>query len=147
MKKKVSVIVPVYNMEKYLRPCLDSICEQTLINIEILCINDGATDDSFKILTDYAKKDSRISIINQKNSGVAAARNHGIEVAQGEYLIFMDADDWYPATDVLEVLYNCAIEHGVRICGGEFSDYNELTGEICRDFPEQYLDIHLNEKE
>ena len=138
MGKKVSVIIPVYNMESYLKQCLDSVCNQTLKDIEILCINDGSTDDSEKILKTYAEHDDRIILFNQKNTGVAAARNLGIEHAQGEYVIFMDPDDWYPESDILDVLYKKAKENAALICGGEFSDYNESTGEYGYDFPERY---------
>lgn len=90
---KVSIIVPVYNVENYLRKCLDSIISQTLKNIEIICINDGSTDNSLSILKEYASKDERIIVINQENSGVSSARNRGLEIATGEYIAFVDADD------------------------------------------------------
>ena len=80
---KVSIIIPVYNVEQYLEECLNSLISQTLKDIEIICVNDGSTDSSGKILEDFAKKDSRIKIINQKNSGVAIARNSGIDAANG----------------------------------------------------------------
>ena len=92
----LSVIVPVYNTEKYLRECLDSVINQTLKDIEIICINDGSTDRSLDILKEYALKDNRIKIIDKKNEGVAAARNDGIRIANGEFVCFMDSDDYYP---------------------------------------------------
>jgi len=91
---EVSVIIPVYNREKYLIQCLDSVINQTLKNIEIICINDGSTDRSLEILNEYGKKDGRIKIINQKNQGVAFARNIGLKIARGEYVGFVDSDDW-----------------------------------------------------
>lgn len=91
---KVSIIVPVYNVENYLRKCLDSIINQTLKNIEIICINDGSTDNSLSILEEYASKDERIIVINQENAGVSSARNRGLEIATGEYIAFVDSDDW-----------------------------------------------------
>ena len=91
---KISVIIPVYNTEKYLKECLDSIVNQTLKDIEIICVDDGSTDDSLSILQEYAKKDNRIMIIDQKNSGVSSARNSGLDKATGEYLAFVDPDDW-----------------------------------------------------
>lgn len=102
---KISVIMPVYNVEKYLRNCLESIINQTLIDIEIICINDGSTDKSSEILRQYALHDKRIKILEQKNSGPSAARNRGIKIAQGEYIGFTDSDDWI-ASDFYEKLYN-----------------------------------------
>lgn len=80
---KVSIIVPVYNVEKYLEKCLDSLINQTLKDIEIICVNDGSTDTSQKILEKYSKKDNRITIINQDNAGSSVARNSGIDIAKG----------------------------------------------------------------
>ena len=90
----VSVIMPVYNVAGYLSQCLDSIIHQTYRHIEIICINDGSTDDSLQILNQYAAKDARILVIDQKNTGLSGARNTGIEAAQGEYMMFVDSDDW-----------------------------------------------------
>ena len=95
MKNKplVSVIVPVYNTEKYLVECLDSIIGQTYENLEIILIDDGSTDGSGKICDEYAKKDSRITVVHQKNSGQSSARNKGIEIVHGEYVAMVDSDD------------------------------------------------------
>jgi glycosyltransferase involved in cell wall biosynthesis len=89
----VSIIVPVYNAEKYLQRCLDSLVCQTLRNIEILCVNDGSTDGSSAILAEYAQKDSRITIFNQENQGPGVARNTALDNAKGKYILFCDADD------------------------------------------------------
>ena len=115
---KVSVIVPVYNVEKFLPRCLDSIINQTLKDIEIICINDGSPDNCLSILEDYAKKDSRIRIINQENSGPSVSRNKGILMAQGEYIGFVDSDDWLDP-DFYEKLYAAAKESDADIaaCG------------------------------
>ena len=91
---KISVIMPVYNVEKYLPQCLDSIVLQTYKNLEIICINDGSTDGSAAILEDYAKRDKRIQIITQKNQGLSTARNTGYDVATGDYVYFIDSDDY-----------------------------------------------------
>lgn len=91
----ISVIIPVYNAEKYLQQCLNSICSQTLREIEILCIDDGSTDNSLNILQVYAKRDSRIRIFSQENQGAGAARNCGLRNAHGTYLSFLDADDFF----------------------------------------------------
>lgn len=101
---KVSVILPVYNVEKYLTQCLDSITRQTLHDIEIICINDGSTDGSYQILKEYAAKDNRIIILNQENRGAGAARNKGLGVAKGEYLAFLDSDDFFESK-MLEIAY------------------------------------------
>ncbi|MBQ1237717.1 MAG: glycosyltransferase [Oscillospiraceae bacterium] len=92
-KPKVSIVIPVYNVENYLRECLDSTAGQTLQNIEIICVNDGSTDSSPAILEEYAAKDSRFVIVHQENAGVSAARNCGMDLAKGEYLLFLDSDD------------------------------------------------------
>ena len=95
---KISVIIPVYNAEKFLSRCLDSVINQTHENLEIICVNDESTDGSLEILQEYAAKDSRVIIENQKNQGAPVARNRGIEIATGEYIHFVDADDWLNLT-------------------------------------------------
>lgn len=92
---KISVIIPVYNVEKYLRQCLDSVINQTYKNLEIICINDASTDNSLEILKEYAQKDSRIILLdNEVNLHVGISRNRGLEIATGEYIHFLDSDDW-----------------------------------------------------
>ena len=91
----ISIIIPVFNVEAYLKECLDSVCNQTLYNIEIICVDDGSSDSSVKIMEAYAKKDSRIRTIYQKeNSGTLNTRNVGVKNAKGEYILFLDADDF-----------------------------------------------------
>lgn len=90
---KISVVIPVYNVENYLRECMDSVIGQSHKNLEIICVNDGSTDSSLQILKDYQNKDDRIKIIDQKNKGVSSARNMGIKIAKGEYITFVDPDD------------------------------------------------------
>ena len=114
---KVSVIIPVYNVENYLRDCLNSVVNQTLKDIEIICINDGSTDKSREILQEFADKDSRIKIIDQENKGQAAARNIGIKLAKGEFIGFVDSDDWL-AADFYEKLYDSAIKFNADIAAG-----------------------------
>lgn len=94
---KVSVIVPVYNAEKYLQECVDSILRQTLADIEVILVDDGSSDSSPVICDGYAERDKRVKAIHQRNSGAAAARNQGMNVAQGEYIAFVDSDDWIDA--------------------------------------------------
>lgn len=123
---KISVIIPVYNASKYLRQCLDSILNQTLKEIEIICVDDGSTDDSLKILEEYQKKDNRISIFTQKNSGAAVARNKGLDIAKGDYIAFMDPDDYYPDGDVLFSIYEKVCDNNALIAGGSLAlDRNE----------------------
>jgi glycosyltransferase involved in cell wall biosynthesis len=109
---KVSVIVPVYNTEKYLPACLDSIINQTFKDIEIICINDGSTDNSAQILKKYAEKDSRIRVYNQKNQGPSAARNNGIKHSKGKYIQFVDSDDQLEL-NTIKILYKKAEENNL----------------------------------
>src|SRR5690625_1641691 len=94
MQPKVSIIIPIYNVENYLEKCLNSVINQTLNEIEIILINDGSPDESLNICKIYQNKDKRIKIINQKNHGVSHARNQGIKIATGQYIGFIDPDDW-----------------------------------------------------
>ena len=117
-KIDISVIIPIFNTEKYLSPCLNSVIGQSLRNIEIICIDDGSTDNSLKILKEYKNIDNRIIIIEQKNQGPAIARNLGIKISKGKYLAFMDSDDLYPDNFTLELMFNNTIKNNVLICGG-----------------------------
>ena len=92
---KVSVIMPIYNAENFLKQSLDCLLQQTLKEIEIICVEDGSTDGTFKILKQYAKEDNRIKIIRQKNQGAGSARNRGLKEAKGEAVIFLDSDDLF----------------------------------------------------
>ena len=100
---KFSVIIPVYNVEAYLRDCLDSVLNQTYADWEAICVNDGSTDGSADILNEYAARESRLKVITQPNRGLSAARNSGIDAAEGEYVLFLDSDDWLEK-NALEVL-------------------------------------------
>ena len=124
---KISVIIPVYNVEKYLRECLDSVVNQTLRDIEIICVNDGSTDNSLEILKEYEKQDSRIKIIDKKNEGAGAARNLGLKSATGDYVIFFDSDDYMDIT-TLEKLYQNITDNNadISICKSySFSNKND----------------------
>jgi glycosyltransferase involved in cell wall biosynthesis len=120
MQKKISVIIPVYNVEAYLGECLDSIISQDLHDIEIICVNDGSTDGSLSILERYAVKDERIIIINQQNSGVSCARNRGLERARGEYIFIPDSDDYLLTSNALSLLYITASEQDLDIVSFDF---------------------------
>ncbi|MCM1322739.1 MAG: glycosyltransferase [Acetobacter sp.] len=115
---KVSIVVPVYNVERYLKECLDSLVGQTLRDIEIIAVNDGSQDGSLQILEEYAAKDKRFKIINQENAGLSAARNRGVEQAIGEFVAFVDSDDWIDL-DFCEKLYLAAKENNADIAAGE----------------------------
>ena len=123
----VSVIVPVYNVEKYLRECLDSIVAQTLTDLEILLINDGSTDGSLEILKEYAKKDGRIKVIDKPNEGYGKTMNRGIEMATGEYIGIVESDDWIEP-DMYETLYSIAKTHNVEVAKSSFVAFDDETG-------------------
>ena len=114
----ISIIIPIFNDENYLSLCLNSVISQSLKNIEILCIDDGSTDNSLKILKTYQKIDKRIIIVQQKNQGSGKARNIGINMSKGKYIAFMDSDDKYPNTNILEFMYKNANKNNAFICGG-----------------------------
>lgn len=138
MIPKISIIIPVYNVRRYLKECLDSIVNQTLKDIEIICIDDGSTDNSWELLSNYSETDSRIKILKKENEGVAKTRNLGLTISTGEYIAFMDPDDLYPTNDVLETLYYKAIENNVLICGGNFSTFINENKELNTDFEDEY---------
>lgn len=129
----VSVIVAVHNAEAYLKQCLDSIREQTLQNIEIICVDDGSTDESFKILKEYEQQDDRVRIIQQEQQGAGSARNHGLRYARGTYLSFLDADDFFEK-DFLESMYKRAIQTQADIVVCAANEYDHQTGKI-RELP------------
>lgn len=118
----ISVIVPIYNVEKYINKCVDSIINQTYKNIEIILVNDGSTDNCYNICNEYEKKDNRIKVIHQENSGLSEARNAGIKIAKGEYLAFVDGDD-YILEDMLEYLYGLINETNSEISVCNFIRY------------------------
>ena len=126
MIPKVSVIIPVYNAGKYLEECLRSVREQTLKEIEIICVDDGSTDNSMKILRDFADCDNRFIILNEKNSGAGAARNRGLEIAKGEYISFLDADDFFEPT-MLEKAYTACINNSAEVTVFRSDEYYMKT--------------------
>lgn len=111
---RVSIIVPVYNVAPYLRQCMDSLINQTYRNIEIICVNDGATDESGAILAEYAAKDSTIKVISQKNAGLSAARNVGFSFATGDYVMYVDSDDWIDL-ETCETAVAIAVKHNLCV--------------------------------
>lgn len=142
---KISIIVPVYNASKYLHECLESVITQTFQDIEIIFINDGSTDDSLEILNEFEKKDTRIIIIDQKNKGVSAARNSGLEIASGKYIGFVDSDD-HISTDYFQKLMNAAEYNSADVVfskaftdDGSEKNKRYQQEEIIRDLLPDYL--------
>ena len=125
MKCLISIIVPVYNTEQYLRRCIDSVLAQTYKDFELLLIDDGSKDSSGVICDEYAAKDARLRVFHKENGGVSDTRNYGLDLAQGMYLMFLDADDFWLQDDVLEVLIEKAEEYDLDIIRGEYSAMHE----------------------
>ena len=124
---KISVIIPIYNVEKYLSKCLDSVINQTYKNLEIICVNDGSPDNCHQILEEYKNKDSRIVVIEQENGGEGSARNRGIRAVTGNYIAFVDPDDWVEL-DFYETAIKKIKEHNADIfCGGIYEEYEDKT--------------------
>ena len=145
MNPAVSVIIPVYNSEPFLRECLDSVVNQTLRETEIICVNDGSTDKSPAMLEEYSSRDSRIKIINQDNRGAGAARNAGLKIAAGKYLSFLDSDDYFART-MLEKAYKKALAGDADIIAFDAKKYNVQDGKYSKGewkfrkkhFPKKY---------
>lgn len=131
---KVSAIIPVYNVAKYLRQCLDSLVGQTLRDIEIICVDDGSTDGSGAILDEYAAKDSRVRAIHQANAGAGAARNVGLNLARGDYLFFADPDDWM-REDLLMSLHRCAASADADVVVAGYVKHANATGRESVQMP------------
>ena len=126
MENLISVIVPVYNIEAYLRKCIDSILAQTYTNLEIILVDDGSTDNSGEICNEYAAKDARIRVIHKGNGGLSSARNTGIDIATGKYIGFVDSDD-YLAPDMYEKLLGAIVNNhaDISVCNVHHVDENE----------------------
>lgn len=124
----VSVIVPVYNVEEYLGRCVDSVLAQTYQNLEVILVDDGAQDSSGSICDAYARKDPRVRVIHKANGGLSSARNAGIDIAKGDYLEFVDSDDWIEP-DAVENLLQLALLHQVELVVGGRWDVKARTGE------------------
>ena len=122
---KISVIIPCYNVEKYIAQCLDTTLDQTIKDIEVICVDDKSTDNTLSIINDYSKKDKRVKVIaKDKNEGAGKSRNKGIDTAKGEYVVFMDPDDYYPEEQTLEKLYCAVSKNSVNIAGGNIEGLN-----------------------
>ena len=128
-REKISVIVPVYNVEDYLARCVDSILAQTHHNLEIVLVDDGATDGSGQICDEYAGKDPRIKVIHKENGGLSDARNAGIAPASGEYIVFLDSDDFWGDPGALSRIMARARQTGADILNYSYTKFREDTGE------------------
>lgn len=131
---KITVIVPVYNVENYLQRCVDSLLAQTLQDIEIILVNDGSTDNSLQIIQKYSQQQSNIFCIDKENGGLSDARNAGIKSAKGEYLAFVDSDDWIEA-EMLQEMYSLAKKHSAEICICGLQKVDE-NGKIIKTLPQ-----------
>lgn len=134
---KISVIVPIYNACKHLRPALDSILAQTFKEIEIICVDDGSTDTSLDMLKIYQKMDNRIRIITETNAGPGHARNNGLKRARGKYVAFLDADDFFEP-EMLEKLYNLAEENGLDIAITRYDIYDNKKGKFTANIESEH---------
>lgn len=143
MKELISVIIPVYNVEIYLRRCIESILHQTYTNLEIILIDDGSTDASGSICDEYQKTDNRIIVIHKENEGLSAARNNGIEICKGKYITFIDSDD-YVEENYVQVLYNTLKKYNVRLAIAD----NRVCYDSGKEFNNStYEEYTLTEKE
>ena len=143
MKCLISVVVPVYNVEKYIDRCLNSIINQTYRKLEIIIVNDGSTDNSRKIIDKFSKMDSRIIVIDKNNGGLSEARNVGINAATGDYITFIDSDD-FVSYDYIEYLYSLIEKYKVKVAS---SFYQIISSEDEIKTNEEYIDQKLTARE
>ena len=144
---EVSIVIPVYNVEKYLERCLDSLINQTFTDIEIIALNNGSTDNSLDILKEYLNRDKRIKIIDNNNLGVSEARNIGIKEAKGKYIVFVDSDDWINK-DMIQVLYNSIESNSCDLVMCTYiREFEEHSKEKVFNLPEVNLYVNNEVKE
>lgn len=134
MSVKVSIVVPIYNVEKYLPKCVESLMSQNLKEVEIILVDDGSPDNSGQLAEDYAKRDNRIKVIHQKNTGLGPARNSGIDAATGEYVGFVDSDDWVNM-EMYSCLYKCALRTKADIVFGGHRDMTRGVAKVIKSHP------------
>lgn len=145
MNEKMSIIIPVYNVEAWLEECLDSLLNQTYENIEVILINDGSTDSSLDICEVYAKKDSRIQVFSQENKGQATARNHGLEKVTGDYILFMDSDDYLIDQACIEKFIQIFQEKKCEVIYTSYCRFEDETREIIEDLSLQFTQEEIEE--
>lgn len=142
MRPKVSIIIPIYNVEAYLEECVDSVLIQTFKDFEILLIDDGSKDLSGKFCDEIALKDSRIRVFHKSNGGLSSARNHGMDRALGEYIIFLDSDDYWINKDILSLFVKKAESENLDVVRGEFVNVDAKRKQLYTpDLPEESLNL------
>ena len=141
-KTAISIIIPIYNVEKYLRECLNSVVNQTFKNIEIICVNDGSLDNSSTILEEFVQKDSRIKVINKENGGYASAINTGLDIAQGEFIQIVESDDYCSAT-MCANMYNKIANTDADLVTSDFYFLNKNKTKVCKylNFKDQDIEF------
>ena len=140
---KVSVIIPIYNAYDYLRPAMESVLDQTLREIEVICVDDGSTDHSLDILKEYQKLDARVRIVTETNAGPALARNAGFKRARGEFVIFLDADDFFEPT-LLEKMYELSVKEGLDVAIARYDIYNSKKAVFQENRESEHIRIYEN---
>jgi glycosyltransferase involved in cell wall biosynthesis len=140
---KVSVIMPVYNAGEYLTRAIGDVLKQSLTELELICVNDGSTDNSLSIIKSFMKRDSRIKLISQQNGGTSVARNTGLEIASGEYIIFLDADDFYEK-NLLKSLYEVAERESLDVAVARFDIYNDSQDKYSVPMEEPHSGIFVD---
>ncbi|BCG60547.1 glycosyltransferase family 2 protein [Paenibacillus sp. URB8-2] len=154
MNPVISIIVPIYNVENYLRKCIDSILNQSFRNFELILINDGSPDNCPEICDNYAEIDSRVRVVHKENGGLSEARNFGIDIAKGDYIGFVDSDDWIEY-DMFEVMYEQVIKYqaDIVVCGryevfnNVATEFKEYSGEVFIYNNKQSVSMLLEDKE
>ena len=144
MKPKISVIIPVYNAESYISECMESVMNQTLKDIEIICVNDGSEDNSSELVLACKEKDSRVVLVNQEKMGAAHARNNAMKIATGQFVAFIDSDDYYPENDILEILYRTAVNESTEIVLGSLA-LLRIDGKIINNHVGVYSGFSFDE--
>ena len=145
MNELISIIVPVFNVEKYLMRCLDSIMKQTYENIEIIVVDDGSTDNSAKIIDNYSMKDKRIIAIHQENGGLSNARNNGLRKCNGNYVAFVDSDD-YISEDYIEILYRLIKKYDVKISCCDYKIFSADIEELKQHKNKKYIEYVMDKE-
>lgn len=140
----ISVIIPVYNVEKYISNCVESVLNQTYANFEVILVDDGSPDNSGAICDKYAMKDSRVRVIHKQNKGVSAARNTGIDESRGEYICFIDSDDWIEAT-YLEDFVKCGLKPNGIIYSGITNDYDDGRHTAACQYENESTELNLGD--
>ena len=126
----VSIITPIYNTEKYLSKCLNSIISQTYKNWEVILVNDGSTDNTYELCKKYLSLDNRIYIINKENTGVSDSRNKALDIAKGKYVIFLDSDDYWCDDSILEKMVGLAEKYNLDIVRSGYKEVDELNNTL-----------------